>query len=70
MKCDVTPRLVQLERKEMKKLYFQVRETVATNVEISPRKNSFSIADLWKTRRNIYSAQRRWNSKPLILSRL
>lgn len=70
MKCDVTPRLVQLERKEMKKLYFQVRETVATDVEISPKKNSFSVADLWNTRRNIYSARKRWNSRPVILSRL
>ena len=71
MKCDVTPRLVQLERKDMQKLYFQVRETVATDVRIPAAKQStFGLADLWNTRKNRYSATRRWNSRPVILSRL
>jgi len=59
MKCDVMPSLVHLEKKELRKLCVQVKETVATDAKLSEKKlTSFGIADLWNMRKTMKTARR------------
>ena len=61
---------MQIERKELKTLCNEVKETIATEVSFPAKKNSYSIADLWKARKSMYTAGKRWNNRPVIFSRL
>jgi hypothetical protein len=57
MKNDVMPSIVQMEYGVLESLLTEVKETLATDVKMTePRKQSFSVVDLWKIRRNVKSA--------------
>jgi hypothetical protein len=57
MKSDVMPSIIQMEYGVLENLLTEVKETLATDVELpKPAKPSFGIADLWKIRRNAKSA--------------
>lgn len=62
MKNDVMPSIVQMEAAVLKNLVKEVKETVATGIEMPATKKtqSFGIADLWNIRRNVTSAQGRY----------
>ncbi|HKO79000.1 MAG TPA: hypothetical protein VJU78_01335 [Chitinophagaceae bacterium] len=64
MKCDVMPSLVQLEKKELQKLCRQVKETVATEIDLPAKRSaSFGIADLWSLQRRMKTAGRMLNNR-------
>ena len=59
MKNDVMPSFVQMGTEELQQLTAEVKETIATNVELGKTKTvsrSFGIVDLWNIRRNARSA--------------
>lgn len=61
MKSDVMPSIVQMEKEVLKSLVKEVKETLATDIEMpKATKPSFSVADLWNIRRNARSAQDRF----------
>ena len=57
MKNDVMPSIVQMEYGVLNQLLTEVKETLATDVEMPEVKPSFGVVDLWKIRRNIKSAR-------------
>lgn len=57
MKNDVMPSIVQMEYGVLNQLLTEVKETLATDVEMPEIKPSFSVVDLWKIRRNVKSAR-------------
>ena len=57
MKNDVMPSIVQMEYGVLNELLTEVKETLATDVEMPEIKPSFSVVDLWKIRRNVKSAR-------------
>lgn len=62
MKCDVMPSLVQLEKEELQKLCRQVKETVATEINLPAKETaSFGITNLWRLQRSMKTARRSWN---------
>jgi hypothetical protein len=63
MKSDVMPSLVQLEKRELKVLCKQVKETVATEVEAPVKETSFNVADLWSVQQKMKTARGRWNKR-------
>lgn len=51
------PSIVQMEYGVLETLLTEVKETLATDVKMpAPKKQSFSVVDLWKIRRNLKSA--------------
>ncbi|MBL7744370.1 MAG: hypothetical protein JNN00_12925 [Chitinophagaceae bacterium] len=57
MKIDVTPSLVQMDAEELRNLTAEVRETVATGIQLpKARKKVFTAADMWNISRNAKSA--------------
>ncbi|WP_276503323.1 hypothetical protein [Terrimonas pollutisoli] len=59
MKSDVMPSIIQMEYGVLKELLTEVKETVATDVELpEPKKKTFGIVDLWNIRRNNKTASR------------
>jgi hypothetical protein len=57
MKSDVMPSIVQMEYGVLENLLTEVKETLATDIEMpEPAKPSFGIVDLWNIRRNTKSA--------------
>lgn len=50
MKNHVTNSIVKMESEELKKLVAEVKETVATNVQLKEdgHSHNFSVVDLWK----------------------
>lgn len=64
MKSDVMPSLVKLEKKELQALCAQVKETVATEINLSAKESaSFNAADLWSLQQKMKTARNRWNSR-------
>ncbi len=63
MNSDVMPSRVQMEDNLLKKLVEEVKETVATGIEMpESTKTSFGVVDLWniqKSARNSSSLMRR-----------
>jgi len=57
MKNDVMPSIVQMEYGVLNQLLTEVKETLATDVEMPEVKPTFGVVDLWKIRRNIKSAR-------------
>jgi hypothetical protein len=52
MKSDVMPSIVQMEPSVLRQLTAEVKETVATDVDLAKEnKSSFGINDLWNIRR-------------------
>jgi hypothetical protein len=59
MKNDVMPSIVQMERKVLEKLVTEVKETLATDTQLSSKNgNSFGLVDLWNIQKNMKSANR------------
>lgn len=57
MKSNVMPSLVQMDAEELRNLTAEVKETVATDVELpTAMKRTFTAADMWNIRRNAKSA--------------
>ena len=53
MKNDVMPSIVQMETEELKQLTAEVKETVATGIQLPKTKTkSFGVVDMWNIRRN------------------
>ena len=57
MKNDVMPSIVQMEYGVLNQLLTEVKETLATDVEMPEVKPTFGVVDLWKIRRNVKSAR-------------
>jgi|HubBroStandDraft_5_1064220.scaffolds.fasta_scaffold2196579_1 hypothetical protein len=69
MKSDLMHRRVQVEPTILKNLVTEVRETVATDVEMSEaRKSSFGILNLWDIRRNRRYAAHNTRKQPRIVT--
>jgi hypothetical protein len=54
----VMPSIVQMDAEELQKLVMEVKETVATVIELpkKTREKTFSSLDMWSIRRNFRSA--------------
>jgi len=44
----VTPSIVKMDTETLKKLTTEVKETLATGIEIPAQKKRFAVVDLWK----------------------
>ena len=61
--------LVQLNKDELKELFVEVKETLATGIQLSSaasetRSSQFGLADLWNLQRRMKTASGIWNRKP------
>ena len=57
MKTDVMPSLVKMDKEELLKLVTEVKETVATVIDLpGANTKTFGPVDLWNIRRNFKSA--------------
>jgi hypothetical protein len=57
MKNDVMPSIVQMEAEELRNLMTEVKETVATGIQLPRAKQkSFSAAEMWNIQKNARSA--------------
>ena len=62
MKIDLRPSIVQMEPDVLNNLVKEVKETLATDIEMSGVKQRlFTAADLWNIRRNARTAESRFN---------
>ena len=62
MKIDLRPSIVQMEPEVLNNLVREVKETLATDINLPVgKKRSFTAADLWNIRRNARTAQSRFN---------
>ena len=53
MKSDVMPSIVQMDKEELQHLTAEVKETVATGIQLPKTKTkSFGVVDMWNIRRN------------------
>ena len=54
---DVMPSVVQMDAEELQKLVAEVKETVATVIELpKPKEKNFGHVDMWRIRQNFKSA--------------
>ena len=61
MKNEVMPSIVQMEYGVLENLLAEVKETLATDIEMpESAKPSFGIVDLWNIRKNARSASSRF----------
>ncbi len=59
MKNNVMPSIVRMEKEILEQLVKEVKETVATDVNMNKsRSRSFSVVDLWDLRRGKRSSRR------------
>ena len=60
MKSNVMPSIIQIEAEELKQLVTEVKETVATGVDVKNEDlaQNFGVADLWKIQRQMKPALR------------
>ncbi len=59
MNSKVMPSIVQIEEKSLRQLVTEVKETIATNINLQPnvaKQKKFGIVDLWNCQRNIRTA--------------
>lgn len=59
MTSKVMPSIVQLEEESLKELVTEVKETLATNINLQPssaKNKKFSIVDMWNCQRNMRTA--------------
>jgi hypothetical protein len=57
MMNDVMPSIIQMDAEELQKLVAEVKETVATVIQLPKTKEkSFGQLDMWNIRRNFKSA--------------
>jgi hypothetical protein len=58
MKNDVMPSIVQMDTEQLQKLTAEVKETVATGIQLPETKEkSFGAVDMWNILRNSRSAR-------------
>ncbi|HRA11273.1 MAG: hypothetical protein IPH34_03010 [Chitinophagaceae bacterium] len=58
MKIDASPSIVQMEPEVLNNLVREVKETLATDIQLPEAKQPlFTITDLWKIRRNAKTAK-------------
>ncbi len=60
MKIDASPSIVQMEPGVFKNLVREVKETLATDIELSKPRRSFTFAELWNIRRNAKTVRNRF----------
>jgi hypothetical protein len=48
MKQDVMPSIVQMDSEMLKNLTTEVKETLATDLQMSAQKKRFTLVNLWK----------------------
>ncbi len=59
MKIDLRPSIVQMEPEVLTNLVREVKETLATDIEMpAVKRHTFTAADLWKIHRNAKTAKR------------
>ncbi|MDP4264082.1 MAG: hypothetical protein Q8941_16260 [Bacteroidota bacterium] len=57
MKTDVMPSIIKMDKEELLKLVTEVKETVATVIDLpGDNKKTFGPVDMWNIRRNFKSA--------------
>ncbi|HEY8690062.1 MAG TPA: hypothetical protein VIM07_12570 [Chitinophagaceae bacterium] len=59
MNSNVMPSIIQIEKENLKQLVTQVKETLATNINLQPTKiknKKFGIVDMWNCQRNMRTA--------------
>ena len=57
MNSDVMPSIVRMDAEVLKSLLTEVKETVATVIELpETKKSTFGVVDMWNIRRNSRSA--------------
>ena len=59
MNSNVMPSIVQIEKGDLKQLVTQVKETLATNINLQPtriKNKKFGIVDMWNCQRNVRTA--------------
>lgn len=62
MKIDLRPSIVQMEPEVLNNLVKEVKETLATDIQLpAEKKRLFTPADLWNIRRNTRTAQGRFS---------
>jgi len=56
MKNDVMPSIVQMDAEELQNLVAELKETVATVIQLpKPKEKTFGHLDMWNIRRNFRS---------------
>ena len=61
MKIDLRPSIVQMEPEVLNNLVRQVKETLATDIQLPEvKRRLFTAADLWNIQRNAKTAQGRF----------
>ena len=61
MKSDVMPSIIQMEPEVLNNLVREVKETLATDIEMPEvKKQLFTSADMWNIHRNARTAQSRF----------
>jgi hypothetical protein len=68
MKSDLVHSRVQMEPSILKRLVTEIHETVATDVQMKEKKNSFGVVSLWNVRRNGRYAAHTRHRKPRIVT--
>ena len=67
MTSKVMPSIVQIEEDSLKKLVTEVKETIATdiNVQRSEINKKFGVTDMWNAQKNVRTAvsRRRYHTK-------
>jgi len=59
MNSNVMPSIVQIEKGDLRQLVTQVKETLATNINLQPtriKNKKFGIVDMWNCQRNLRTA--------------
>ncbi len=59
MKNNVMPSIVQIEKENLRKLVEEVKETLATNINMdsaASKQRSFGLIDLWNRHKNVRTA--------------
>ena len=58
MNHNVNPSIVQIDKEDLKQLVTEVKETLATNINLqsTPKNKKFAIVDMWNCQRNVRTA--------------
>jgi hypothetical protein len=59
MNTNVMPSVIQIESESLKQLITEVKETLATDINLTPtsaKSKKFGIADLWNCQKNVRTA--------------
>jgi hypothetical protein len=59
MTSNVMPSIIQIEEESLKKLVTEVKETLATDLNLgtrTPKNKKFGIVDMWNCQRNVRTA--------------